>query len=340
MKKILLSLVLCCSALMLPLSGLHAQNFKSSGKSISELFPEQSGKVVTVEGDINKDGIKDLIVAFTEYWVSGDNFAFYFGNRQGGYSLFRAYDIQIFNNTEITITDKGVVRFQTDIPDGFDVFLFRFQDGDFHLIGSKQDRHKSEHYDISYNYLTGQMIRVDGEGAKKTSQTLKMPKMPSLKFGWFPLSMDEMDYLFVEDTHDSQVQEKTLMGIFKLMLEHGIIYPTLWYNENNLALDADNLSVWMEYMSFGCYNYLSDISIGNNGDETYSIVIHDVFEDRSYERNLNDDMSNWDELEEQMEQAEVIATDKEYLFKEGNFILIKETRFRNTHDDVWEPIDD
>lgn len=337
MKKLILTTVLSFAALLLFLSGLQAQNFKSSGKTASELFTDQYQEMITAEGDVNKDGIKDLVIAVTDYWISGDNFAFYFGDRQGGYTLFRAYETQFFGDTEITITDKGVVWIQTDIMDGIDVFLFRFQDGDFHLIGSKKDRHKSEHYDISHNYLTGKMIRVDGEGAKQTSQTFQMPKMPQLKFGWFPLYMDELDYLFEEDT---QVEEKTLMGIFKLMLNNGMIFPNLWYNGNNLSIDADQLTVWMEYMSYGSYNYTSELSIVNNGNGTYTIEMHDMYEDRSYEQNLNEDMSNWDELEEQFENAEVTATDSEYLFKDGKFTLIKEIRSRNTHDDVWEPIDD
>lgn len=333
MKKLLFTLFVCCALQMLSCNGLQAQNFRPSGKTPSELFTQNTDEIMMVEGDLNKDGVKDLIIAVTDYRISDDVLAFYFGDRQGEYKLFRAYETRCYSDTDITITDKGVLRFQFNNPDGFDVFLFCFQNGDFHLIGSKQDRHKSEHYDISHNYLTGKMIRVDGEGAKRTSQTLQMPPMPPLRFGWFPLRMDELDYLFEENT---QVEEKTLMGIFNLMLSKGMIFPNLWYNENNLSLDSYHLAVWMEYMSFGCYNYTSDISISNNGDDTYTIVMLDEYEDRSYEQYLNEDMSNWDEVEELMGAAEATVTNSEYLFKDGKFTLIKEVKKRNTHGDEWE----
>ena len=122
------------------------------------------------------------------------------------------------------------------------------------------------------------------------------------------------------------------------MLSKGMIFPNLWYNENNLSLDSYHLSVWMEYMSFGCYNYTSDISITNNGDDTYTIVMLDEYEDRSYEQYLNEDMSNWDEVEELMDSAEATVTHSEYLFKDGKFTLIKEVKKRNTHGDEWELI--
>ena len=61
--------------------------------------------------------------------------------------------------------------------------------------------------------------------------------------------------MFEENTHEGQLEEKTLLGIFNRMLNNGMIFANLYPNENNLSLDAEGLFISMEYMSFGSYNY-------------------------------------------------------------------------------------
>jgi hypothetical protein len=322
MRKILLTLAVLGAAI----SGLNAQIFKTSGRSASELFNEEVKEYLTAEGDLNKDGIKDLVIAINDYWIDGDKFAFYFGDPKDGYTLFRGYDFYLSNTDKISITDKGTVRIQNNRGKDCDVFIFRYQEGDFHLIGSKKDRHDSEHYDISHNYSTGKMIRTDGEGAKKKSETLVMPEMPPLKFGWFPLDLDEMDYLFEENTHEGQLEEKTLLGIFNRMLNNGMIFANLYPNENNLSLDADGLSVSMEYMSIGNYNYWSNVEIYKEEDpDTYFIHMFDQYEDRSYERyDEEEDIFVIDESYSSEEPRQK-TTETKWIFENGRFVLL-ETR--------------
>ena len=172
-KKIALIAAFCSFAL----TAWGQPVFEPTGKSVASLHEVRTDEtVITAEADINKDGVKDLVIALDGYY-SGSNFAFYFGDGNGGYRLFREYETDLYGDkTGITVTDKGVVRIQCDGGAGSDIFLFRWQDGDFRLIGGKKDRHKSEHYDESYNYLTGKMIRTEGEGSSRKAVTTDMPK--------------------------------------------------------------------------------------------------------------------------------------------------------------------
>ena len=199
MKKILLSLALCA----LPLAAWSQPVFQPSGKSVADIHETRTDEtVVTAEADINKDGIKDLVIALDGYY-SGSNFAFYFGDKNGVYQLFREYETDLYGDkVGITVNDKGVVRIQCDYEGNSDIFLFRWQDGDFRLIGGKKDRHASEHYDESYNYLTGKMIRTDGEGGSRKAVTTDMPKQPAINFGWIPLYYDMLGYLIEEQAED------------------------------------------------------------------------------------------------------------------------------------------
>lgn len=245
--------------LLLPQTGVCAQDFKAAGSSVPELYnPGEDQSVVSAEGDMNKDGVKDLVLFVTGY-ASGDNFAFYFGNKQGGYTLFR------------------------------------FENGDFRLIGGKEDRHASEHYDVSYNYLTGKMIRTDGESKSRKSSTLDMPAMPKLHFGWIPLNYDMLGYL-LEETEDGPVDPEnlTVMGIFRVMQDEEMLFWTFCDWEN------------------GYHNPMED-------DETDGWIAFDSYESPgSYEQYFNEDLSNVDEvMEEHESEEEVTVTD--WNFKDGKF---------------------
>ena len=72
---------------------LNAQNFKQSGKTPAELYTKKSNSMISAQGDFDKDGKKDLVIAVNQDYTDvgdGTDFAFYFGNAQGGYTLARA----------------------------------------------------------------------------------------------------------------------------------------------------------------------------------------------------------------------------------------------------------
>ncbi len=73
----------------LPLAAWGQPVFQREGKTLAELHtPNTDETVISAEADINKDGVKDLVIALDGYY-SGSNFAFYFGDKQGNYTLFR-----------------------------------------------------------------------------------------------------------------------------------------------------------------------------------------------------------------------------------------------------------
>lgn len=284
-----------------------------------------------VEGDLNKDGITDRIVANLNH--SGENFSFYFGNAKGDYTLFRSYELDLYGDVDISITDKGVARIQKGSKGDCDVFLFRYQDGDFRCIGGKEDRHNTWHYDVSYNYLTGKMIRTDGEGKEKKSVTSVMPPMPVLRFGWFPLDYNALGYLFGEDDSEEGVAFKTTMGIFRMMQDQQLLFYSFCeygypYYPPDYS-DDGSASFYLEVMSYGRYNCWSNVSISKQDDSSYLIEVNEELEDRSYELYLNEDMDNLDEAMERAEaerggESPYSTTKTEWLFKDGTFILLDE----------------
>ena len=101
MKKIAL-FAACCS---FALAAWGQPVFQPTGKSLADLHEIRTDEtVVTAEADINKDGIKDIVIALDGYY-SGSNFAFYFGDKDGGYKLFREYETSLYGSkTGITVT--------------------------------------------------------------------------------------------------------------------------------------------------------------------------------------------------------------------------------------------
>ncbi|MBQ3657868.1 MAG: hypothetical protein II956_13685 [Bacteroidales bacterium] len=299
------------------ISTAESQIFKPSGKTAAELCTEKI--TLSAEGDFNKDGVKDLVIS-TEFNGS----AFYFGNSDGSYKLFRDYDLSMPDNAKITVNDKGVLRIQKDYDKGFDVFLFRYQNGGFALIGGKKDRHKTEHYDYSYNFSTGKMIKTEGEGANKTSVTENMPKQPPLKFGWIPLKWDMVDYLFetFEDGEGLNIEDMLAFGIFRRMQDAEMMHWSLCDYEGyygKALQDGENGEGWSAYGSYeapGSYNNYTYIEIKKQKAATYKIYIKETSQDRSYESQINEDASNLDDLDIPDEET----SENRYIFDDGTFI--------------------
>ncbi|MBR4803677.1 MAG: hypothetical protein IK032_03470 [Bacteroidales bacterium] len=303
---------------------LNAQNFKQSGSSAAALVIPKCTSLATAQGDLNKDGKKDLVIfANYEKYNSEDDFAVYFGDAQGKYSLYRSIRSDLPSDLELSITDKGVIRIESHLTDAVDVFLFRYQDGDFRLIGGKKDRHKTEHYDISYNFLTDKMIRTDGEGKAKKSVTSAMPKLPVLKLGWFPMNFNMLNYLFDENEEDRSMEYLTVMGIFRLMQANEMLFWHFCDYENpyrdprgaNGSYTADD-----ELMKPACYNAFSTMSIDKQKDGSFLIDLSETFQDRTYEQKYNEDLSNIDEVE--IPDNTESSTRTKWIFKDGKFTQI------------------
>ena len=315
-------LVLALAGLMA--GNLPAQNFKASGSSAADLFALTDETIVTATGDFDKDGIQDLVIAAPEVYPS-ENFAFYFGLQGGGYQLFRDYQVRLPDDVGITVNDKGVVRIQCNLYGGdADIFLFRFEKGDFRLIGGKEDRHKTAHYDISYNYLTDKMVRTDGEGKgrKSTTSGLMQPP-PPMYFGWIPLNYDMLDYITSGDEANEAAQHMTVMGIFRVMQANEMLFWTFCDHEvtyhNPEFVSPGYWTCYDEYMSYGSYNFCSSLDISPEPDGSYFIELETDYEDRSYETEINEDGSNIDEV---LENAEIKTTRARttWLFKDGQFL--------------------
>lgn len=326
MKNICLAIA--CVLFLLPQAGVFAQDFKTEGSSALDLYdPGEDQSVVSAEGDMNKDGVKDLVLFVTGY-ASGDNFAFYFGNKQGGYTLFRSYPVGMYRDVKLSVTDAGVARIQHDLEEkGADIFLFRFENGDFRLIGGKEDRHTSAHYDVSYNYLTGKMIRTDGEGKSRKSTTLDMPALPKLHFGWIPLDYDMLGYL-LEETEDGPLDPEylTVMGIFRVMQNEEMLFWSFcdWENDYHNPMGDDETDGWIAFDSYespGSYNAYSQLRILKMKDGSYSIHLSESHYDRTYEQYFNEDLSNIDEVMEEYESEEEV-TETDWIFKDGKFTVL------------------
>ncbi|MBR1712529.1 MAG: FG-GAP repeat protein [Alloprevotella sp.] len=162
-----------------------AQSLKQSGRSVQELVPA-GWTTVSARGDLNKDGRDDLAVIatpdFPENMKTRDdgyvyNFnepvlAIYFGRSDGSFGLWRQYEHALAYQTDehlwvdngLSITDRGTLRISTSTfasAGGWDTgatsYTFRYQDGDFFLIGKDIDtmsRATGEADNESYNYLT------------------------------------------------------------------------------------------------------------------------------------------------------------------------------------------
>ena len=320
MKRFFLVLALAA----LSAGSLSAQNFKASGTGAADLFTVEGESLVTATGDFDKDGVPDLVMAAPGIY-SSENFAFYFGLKGGGYQLFRGYQVRLPSDTGITVNDKGVVRIQCNRDGGdTDVFLFRYEKGDFRLIGGKEDRHQSAHYDISYNYLTDKMVRTDGEGKGRKSITSGlMQPPPPMYFGWVPLSYDMLDYITSGDEANEAGEHMTVMGIFRVMQANEMLFWTFCDHEvsyhNPDFVPAGYWTCYDEYLSYGSYNFCSCLDIIPQEDGSYLIELETDYEDRSYESEINEDGSNIDEVLENAE-PESSHTRTTWLFKDGQFL--------------------
>ena len=211
MKAYLISIILCLCAI-----GMQAQSLKKQGASVEQIVPE-GWEHKEATGDLNKDGIKDLVVLakpnFKEKMKTRDdgyeyNFnpyilAIYFGQADGNHQqwkqyeeLFPADDEWISVDVDIEVTERGTLNISTgtfasggSYGTNQTKYTYRFQNGDFYLIGRESTdmmRNTGEMTTISENYLTWkrQTIKDNAfeEGMKKEIWS-KLTKKPLEKLG-------------------------------------------------------------------------------------------------------------------------------------------------------------
>ncbi len=220
MKKIILFVtVLMLSAGIAGAQGKFAKSlFPSSGASVEEITPADCD-VNTVEGDLNKDGVKDVVIIAKsrdpqnmktrddgyEYNFNPPVMAIYFANEGGNYTLFKQYFNTIpgqedeFQSVEVDlkINDRCVMRiapsyFNTMGSSDSDasVYVFRYQNGDFYLIGKDVksfSRYSGECEEVSENYLTHKHQTITSnmfdESVKPKEVWTKIPADPLEKLG-------------------------------------------------------------------------------------------------------------------------------------------------------------
>lgn len=194
MKKIFILLLaaIICSAFSgaSAQSGIAAKKFQNQGKDNLYLGNE---KTTIAEGDINQDGIKDLVIAETDNPVDGV-MAIYWGT-PNGYKLYSVFKTK--NEISVSITTKGVLRIQTNYKELYsqryedadcitfttNVYLLRWQNNGLYLIGGKTihaDCGDDFAHGASFNPLTNKVITLcqDAESGKdfpEDSKTFTLP---------------------------------------------------------------------------------------------------------------------------------------------------------------------
>lgn len=163
---------------------VFGQEFKKIGNSAIDLVP-LGWKLEHSTGDLNKDGILDMIIVATapnnsdsldiEAELINKNrpvLAIYFGIGTNKYKLFKVYkDIVAYSNDKYfhvdfsaQITNRGTIKTSTQTwssagtsEAGNYGYIFRFQNGDFYKIGYFSDyfsRMTGDGQKISINYST------------------------------------------------------------------------------------------------------------------------------------------------------------------------------------------
>lgn len=187
--------------------------------TVQDVFPSNCDTVCFQLGDLNNDGVQDMVICATprnpenmmvrddgyEYNFNKPVLAIYFGQDGENYSLFKEYPNTIpgaedefaFVTVEPEITEEGVLNlglewFYSAGSSAVDQnsYLYRYQDGDFYLIGSETQsysRMSGEAENVSSNYLTKKQLTTTfsmmDDNVKPTETWSDLPDEPLEKLG-------------------------------------------------------------------------------------------------------------------------------------------------------------
>lgn len=185
----------------------------------NDVFPANCDTMGIAWGDLNQDGLKDVVVVATprlpekmqtrddgyEYNFNSPVMGIYFGTTDGKLALYKEYENTIpgtedefcFIELETEISDKGVLSFNIEYfysagstNTNYNKFLYRYQDNDFYLIGADTgalSRYSGENEVVSFNYLTHKKQTIvsdvfnESVEPKETWETI--PEKPLEKLG-------------------------------------------------------------------------------------------------------------------------------------------------------------
>ena len=199
--------------------GMQAQGLKQLGTSVDDIVP-QGWSHYEVTGDLNKDGLSDLVVMatpdFKERIVTRDDgyerncnqpvLAVYFATADGKLNQWKQYgellpaddiDNEFCSwDFNFEITGRGVLNIsvQPDCSAGsysthIDRYSYRFQNGDFYLIGLENEDIQRNTGNVtvnSENYLTWkrQLKKSNfSEDTPPTEKWTRLTKKPLEKLG-------------------------------------------------------------------------------------------------------------------------------------------------------------
>jgi len=182
MKRLAAVALFVCAA-----GTVHAQGLKQVGMSVHDIVPK-GWMHYEERGDLNKDGITDVVLMVKsnnkehivkrsdgyEYNYNQPIFAVYFGTSDGRLQKWKQYGMLLpaddpdnencTININFEITQRGalIISIQPDCSAGsyfthIDRYTYRFQDGDFYLIGKEDESIQRNTGDVtlhSENYLT------------------------------------------------------------------------------------------------------------------------------------------------------------------------------------------
>ena len=197
---------------------LSAQGLAQQGTSIDDIVP--AGWLhKEAQGDLNKDGFPDLVVVATPdfeenlkmredgyvYNFNQPILAIYFGKGQSQLQLWKHYDNVIpadedencSHEVSVEITSRGTLRISILLfcsmggyETTFDTYTYRFQNGDFFLIGldkEESQRNTGNCITISENYLTWKRQETRENifylDRPPTEKWTRIPKRPLEKLG-------------------------------------------------------------------------------------------------------------------------------------------------------------
>ena len=199
--------------------GMQAQSLKQLGTSVDDIVPQGWGHY-EMTGDLNKDGLADLAIMatpnFKERIVTRDDgyerncnqpvFAVYFATTDGKLKQWKQYgevlpaddiDNEFCSwNFNLEITERGVLNIavQPECSAGsyfthIDRYSYRFQNGDFYLIGMENEDIQRNTGNVtvnSENYLTWKrQVKKSNfsEDTPPTEKWTRLTKKPLEKLG-------------------------------------------------------------------------------------------------------------------------------------------------------------